>query len=51
MIAYLLPSIDPEADLRHRLVELLKMFPTSQTLTIESMGIPQGWESLDLWRS
>lgn len=51
VIAYLLHSIDLESGWSHRLVELLRTFPTSHALTIKSLGIPQGWESLDLWRS
>lgn len=51
VIAYLLISIAPEARWSARLVTLLSSFPTSRALTIESMGTPQGWESLDLWRS
>lgn len=50
VIAYLLPSFDPEAGWSHRLVELLRTFPTSHALSIESIGVPAGWESLDLWR-
>lgn len=51
VIAYLLPSIEADTEWPKRLATLLQTFPTSHALTIESMGIPQGWESLDLWRS
>lgn len=51
VIAYLLGSIDPEADWKHRLVALLDAFPTSRTLTIESLGTPSNWRSLELWRA
>lgn len=51
VIAYLLPSIDPEADWSGRLVALLRTFPTSHALTLQSTGTPHGWESLDLWHS
>jgi abortive infection bacteriophage resistance protein len=50
VIACLLLTIDPETDWRHRLVALLDTFPTSDALTIESMGTPAAWESLELWR-
>lgn len=50
VIAYLLPSIDVDADWTTRLVALLQEFPASHALTIESMGAPQDWKSLDLWR-
>lgn len=51
VIAYLLPSFDPVAEWSQRLVALLQTFPASHALTIESLGIPHGWESLDLWSS
>lgn len=51
VIAYLLPSIDADTEWSKQLVALLRTFPTSQALTIQSTGIPQGWESLDLWHS
>lgn len=51
VIAYLLPWIDENTEWSHRLVALLWKFPTSPALTIESLGVPQDWESLDLWRS
>lgn len=50
VIAYLLPSIEPDTDWPERLAALLRTFPMSHALTIESIGIPQDWESLDLWR-
>lgn len=57
VIAYLLLSIDlPSTDprgtgWRSRMVTLLQEFPTSHALTIQSIGVPEKWESLDLWRS
>ncbi|TDE09942.1 Abi family protein [Jiangella asiatica] len=51
VIAYLLPSIEAETEWSQRLVALLDEFPASHALTIESLGVPQGWRSLDLWRS
>lgn len=50
VIAYLLRSIDAEPAWARQLVELLHAFPTSHALTIQSMGVPEGWESLELWR-
>ncbi|MCK9871335.1 Abi family protein [Nocardiopsis dassonvillei] len=50
VIAYLLPAIDPGADWAEQLAALLQEFPASHALTIESMGVPRNWESLDLWR-
>lgn len=51
VIAYLLPSIEADTDWATRLAALLQEFPDSHALTIESMGAPQDWEELDLWRS
>ncbi len=50
VIAYILPSIDADSDWAKQLAALLREFPDSHALTIASMGTPQGWESLDLWR-
>lgn len=51
VIAHLLPAIDPGTDWAKQLAALLRGFPTSHALTIESMGAPRNWESFDLWRS
>jgi abortive infection bacteriophage resistance protein len=50
VIAHLLPSIEAGTQWTPQLAALLREFPASQTMTIESMGTPQGWETLDLWR-
>ncbi|MFT4127768.1 MAG: Abi family protein [Gordonia sp. (in: high G+C Gram-positive bacteria)] len=50
IIAYVLPAIDPDTDWAKQLAALLREFPTSHALTIKSMGAPQAWETLDLWR-
>jgi hypothetical protein len=50
VIAYLLRAIDPDTGWSGRLAALLRQFPVSHALTIESMGTPVGWESLELWR-
>lgn len=49
VVAYLLQSIDAEPAWARRLTELLRAFPTSHALTIQSMGAPENWESLELW--
>lgn len=50
VIAYLLPSIDADTEWARHLSALLREFPVSDSLTVGSMGVPQGWEELDLWR-
>lgn len=50
VIAYVLTSIDPEADWTQRTSALLREFPTTHALSIESMGAPTDWESLKLWK-
>ncbi|SFN54184.1 Abi family protein [Mycetocola miduiensis] len=49
VIAYLLQSIEAEPVWANRLGELLREFPASHALTIQSMGVPENWESLNLW--
>jgi abortive infection bacteriophage resistance protein len=50
VIAYLLRWIEIETEWTQQLVALLQAFPASPALSTGSMGIPQGWETLDLWR-
>lgn len=50
VIAYLLPSIDPDTDWAEQMAALLQEFPTSHALTTEAIGAPWNWRSLDLWR-
>lgn len=50
VIAHLLPSIEAGTDWHRRLAALLRGFPASHALSLASMGVPQGWESLDIWR-
>ncbi len=50
VIAYLLPKIDPATDWAARLASLFGTFPASDALTIESLGAPQNWGTLDLWQ-
>lgn len=51
VMAYLLPSIDPNTDWAGRLTALFREFPTSSALTIESLGAPQNWAALELWQA
>ena len=51
VIAYLLASIDPDTDWPVRVAALFRGFPTSEALTIESLGAPTHWDTLDLWRA
>lgn len=50
IIAYMLRSIEAERSWALRLAGLLRTFPTSHALSIQSIGVPQGWETLELWR-
>lgn len=50
VIAYMLRSIDAEPAWALRLAELLRTFPKSHALSLQSMGVPEHWESLALWR-
>lgn len=50
VIANLLRSIDPGTDCAKQLSALLREFPASHALTLESMGAPRDWDSLALWR-
>lgn len=49
-IAYFLRAIDPNTGWAKQMAELLREFPASHALTIQSMGAPRDWESFDLWR-
>lgn len=51
VIAYLLPSIEADTDWSRQLAALLREFPASHALTIQSIGVPTDWETLNLWRS
>ncbi|WP_035280686.1 Abi family protein [Actinokineospora spheciospongiae] len=50
VIAHLLPSIEAGTDWHRRLADLLREFPASQALSVASIGVPEDWESLELWR-
>lgn len=49
IIAYLLQSIESEATWSRQLANVLKEFPKSHALIIQSMGVPEGWDLLELW--
>lgn len=51
VMAYLLRTIDPDSGWTPRVVDLINAFPNSDFLTAESMGVPEGWETLELWRT
>jgi len=51
VIAYLLPSIEPGPDWAVRVAGLLRSFPTSSALTIESKGARLHWDTLELWQA
>jgi abortive infection bacteriophage resistance protein len=51
VIAFLLTVIDPSSGWGSRLASLLRDFPTSDALTIQSLGAPQSWEALELWQT
>ncbi|WP_159614544.1 Abi family protein [Glutamicibacter sp. JC586] len=49
VIAYLLQSVDPDCGWIKRASDLLKQFPSSHALTVQSLGVPVGWTKLELW--
>jgi abortive infection bacteriophage resistance protein len=51
VMAYLLSSIDPASGWPSRVVELLGSFPESGSVTTASMGVPDDWAALQLWRT
>lgn len=50
VIAHLLPFIEAQTVWHRQLTTLLRGFPESHALSLASIGVPQGWETLDLWR-
>lgn len=50
IIAYLLQSISPEPGWARKQAELFRAFPASHALTLQSMGVPENWETFELWR-
>ena len=51
VIAYLLRSIQADTTWSRRLVALLQAFPTTEALAVQSLGAPEAWDSLALWRA
>lgn len=51
VIAYLLPAIDPDTSWATRAAALFRSFPSSESLTIESLGAPGDWDALCLWQA
>lgn len=51
IIAYMIRSIEVEPSWSRRLAELLRDFPASHALSVQSIGAPQGWQGLELWRA
>ncbi len=51
VIAHLLASIEANSTWSAQLASLLRRFPTTEALTIQSLGAPEDWESLMLWQS
>lgn len=48
--AYLMRSIDPAVNWSAGAAQLLRRFPESFALTVESLGAPAYWEELELWK-
>lgn len=50
VIAYLLLAIDAKTPWDKHILALLQEFPNSHALATDPIGLPHGWELLDLWR-
>lgn len=50
VMAYLLRVIDPNSGWAARVVELIDSFPQTKYVTRTSIGVPDDWSTLDLWR-
>lgn len=52
VIAYLLRSVDgAHLEWSTRMVGLLRDFPATPALPLTAVGVPQGWETLEIWQS
>lgn len=51
LIVYTLSYLEPQGDWRNRLVMLLERFPKIDGLSLKSMGFPDNWKDLGLWRT
>lgn len=47
---YLVTKIDHDSTWGAQVVDLLRSFPAAGPVTVASLGVPQGWEGLDLWQ-
>ena len=50
VIAFLLQSIEPEPTWSQKMSDLFRSFPASHALSLQSMGVPGNWDTLELWR-
>lgn len=52
LLAYVLSFVDPADEWRLQIAELMRQFPSIDGIgPVETMGFPQNWESLALWRT
>ncbi|KQO64525.1 Abi family protein [Curtobacterium sp. Leaf261] len=51
MMAYLLETLDPSRQWSVRVAALLRAFPSTEHLSVESMGLVPDWLELDLWNA
>lgn len=50
VIAYLQRSIGDSSSWRHQVVALLEDFPSTADAPLASLGVPESWMGLDLWK-
>jgi hypothetical protein len=50
-MAYLLRVIEPNSGWAARVVELIDSFPQAERVTGQSIGVPEHWSTMELWRS
>lgn len=50
IMAYLLRSIDSQSGWPAKVTELIGAFPESPNLSVRSIGVPDGWQRLQLWQ-
>lgn len=51
VMTYLLRAVDPDSAWPERLVNLVNSFPTTEHISVKSMGFPAGWTALQLWET
>jgi abortive infection bacteriophage resistance protein len=49
VIAYLLRSVDADCGWERNLVALVRKFPSTEVVSLSSMGFPDRWDRLPLW--